>query len=342
MKRFGVPWQAGETLSMAIGQGYNLTTPLQIAATLSAMVNGGKYYQPRIVRSIQAPYGEVIKEFPPVGLQADSHLAGNHGVPAGGPVGRGEFARRHGRQGPDGWIRRGRQDRHGPGRPKKGRTKRTLLPRAAGPCLVCLLCSRVESRDYRGGADGTRRAWGATAAPVARKVLENYNNRTKKILPSHLKVAQETSRPAVEAMMKASDRPMKPLELMIDRRLILNFDWTLLITVLFISTMGVLNIYSSTYPHTGSGTPLFVKQIYWLLIGIGLAIFILLFDYRTFIRYAYPFLYFLSSPAIAGHDLRAHNLRLPALAPAWLLLLPAFGIGKDCAHPGPDPILHGE
>ncbi len=76
---------------------------------------------------------------------------------------------------------------------------------------------------------------------------------------------------------------------MFDRRLILNFDWTLLITVLFISTMGILNLYSSTYPHTGSGTPLFVKQIYWLLAGIGLAIFILLFDYRTFIRYAYPF-----------------------------------------------------
>ena len=66
MKRFGVPWQAGETLSTAIGQGYNLTTPLQIAATLSAMVNGGKYYQPRIVRSIQAPYGEMIKEVPPL------------------------------------------------------------------------------------------------------------------------------------------------------------------------------------------------------------------------------------------------------------------------------------
>jgi rod shape determining protein RodA len=79
---------------------------------------------------------------------------------------------------------------------------------------------------------------------------------------------------------------------MIDRRLILNFDWTLLITVLFISTMGVLNLYSSTYPHTGSGTPLFVKQIYWLVAGTGLAFFILLFDYRTFIRCAYPFYIF--------------------------------------------------
>jgi rod shape determining protein RodA len=76
---------------------------------------------------------------------------------------------------------------------------------------------------------------------------------------------------------------------MIDRRLILNFDWTLLITVILITILGVLNLYSSTYPHTGSGTPLFMKQIYWLLIGNILVTFILLFDYRTFIRYAYPF-----------------------------------------------------
>ena len=79
---------------------------------------------------------------------------------------------------------------------------------------------------------------------------------------------------------------------MIDRRLILNFDWTLLITVLFISTLGVLNLYSSTYPHVGSGTPLYAKQIYWLVAGSGLAVFMLLFDYRTFIRYAYPFYIF--------------------------------------------------
>jgi len=39
---------------------------------------------------------------------------------------------------------------------------------------------------------------GAVAAPVARKVLESYYKRPKKTLPSHFKVAQETSRPAIE------------------------------------------------------------------------------------------------------------------------------------------------
>jgi rod shape determining protein RodA len=79
---------------------------------------------------------------------------------------------------------------------------------------------------------------------------------------------------------------------MIDRRSILNFDLTLLITVLLISTLGIINLYSSDYPHTGTATPLHLKQIYWFLMGFGLLILILFFDYHTFIRYAYPFYLF--------------------------------------------------
>ena len=79
---------------------------------------------------------------------------------------------------------------------------------------------------------------------------------------------------------------------MFDRRLIMNFDWALLGTLFIIAVLGVLNIYSSTYPHTGSGTPLFVKQMYWFLLGIALIALVLLFDYRTFLRYAYPFYIF--------------------------------------------------
>jgi rod shape determining protein RodA len=79
---------------------------------------------------------------------------------------------------------------------------------------------------------------------------------------------------------------------MFDRRSILNFDLTLLITVVFISILGIINLYSSGYPHSGAATPLYLKQIYWFLIGVGLLILILLFDYHTFIRYAYPFYLF--------------------------------------------------
>jgi penicillin-binding protein 2 len=65
MRRVGIPWQTGETLSTAIGQGFNLVTPLQIASMLTAVANGGKIYQPRLVQAIQAPYGETLNEFHP-------------------------------------------------------------------------------------------------------------------------------------------------------------------------------------------------------------------------------------------------------------------------------------
>ena len=52
LKRFGVPWQLGETVSSSIGQSYVLTTPLQMARLISAVFNGGKLYQPKIVMYI--------------------------------------------------------------------------------------------------------------------------------------------------------------------------------------------------------------------------------------------------------------------------------------------------
>ena len=45
-------WFKGDTINMGIGQGYILTTPLQIAIAYSALVNGGQLIKPRIVESI--------------------------------------------------------------------------------------------------------------------------------------------------------------------------------------------------------------------------------------------------------------------------------------------------
>lgn len=53
-KRMGVDWQGGETLSIAIGQGFNLVTPLQMAMLMAAVGNGGIRYKPIIAKSMQA------------------------------------------------------------------------------------------------------------------------------------------------------------------------------------------------------------------------------------------------------------------------------------------------
>ncbi|MEQ8747720.1 penicillin-binding protein 2 [Pyruvatibacter sp.] len=48
----GIPWQQGETLNAAIGQGYLLTTPVQLATMSARFANGGKAVRPWLVRSV--------------------------------------------------------------------------------------------------------------------------------------------------------------------------------------------------------------------------------------------------------------------------------------------------
>ncbi|MGD2117822.1 MAG: penicillin-binding protein 2 [Chromatiales bacterium] len=51
-RRHNKPWYPGETLIMGIGQGYFLTTPLQLAAATATLANGGIYRAPRVVSKI--------------------------------------------------------------------------------------------------------------------------------------------------------------------------------------------------------------------------------------------------------------------------------------------------
>lgn len=48
--RFGVSWQRGENLVVGIGQGYVLSTPLQLAVMTARIANGGYAVMPRLVR----------------------------------------------------------------------------------------------------------------------------------------------------------------------------------------------------------------------------------------------------------------------------------------------------
>ncbi|MFK8026705.1 MAG: penicillin-binding protein 2 [Gammaproteobacteria bacterium] len=47
----GQPWYPGETIITSIGQGYMLTTPLQLAVMTAYIANHGSMYQPRFVRA---------------------------------------------------------------------------------------------------------------------------------------------------------------------------------------------------------------------------------------------------------------------------------------------------
>ena len=57
-------WYPGETLSVAIGQGAVTTTPIQIARSLAAVVNGGRVLKPRLVKRVVASDGRVLLDVP--------------------------------------------------------------------------------------------------------------------------------------------------------------------------------------------------------------------------------------------------------------------------------------
>jgi penicillin-binding protein 2 len=59
---FDVPWQAGENLSIAIGQGYNLTTPLQMAMLIASVANKGTVYKPHVMRFIESVQGTAVEK----------------------------------------------------------------------------------------------------------------------------------------------------------------------------------------------------------------------------------------------------------------------------------------
>ena len=51
--RFNRDWFAGETVSVAIGQGYNAYTPLQMASALATVANDGVMFRPHVVDYIE-------------------------------------------------------------------------------------------------------------------------------------------------------------------------------------------------------------------------------------------------------------------------------------------------
>lgn len=65
LKRNGIPWQKGETVSCIIGQSYVLATPIQLAMAYAAIANGGTLYKPYLIKEIFSNSGEVIKKAKP-------------------------------------------------------------------------------------------------------------------------------------------------------------------------------------------------------------------------------------------------------------------------------------
>lgn len=56
------PWYPGETLITGIGQGYTLTTPLQLGVVAATLANRGKRIEPRLVQRLTHGSGDSIRD----------------------------------------------------------------------------------------------------------------------------------------------------------------------------------------------------------------------------------------------------------------------------------------
>lgn len=82
--------------------------------------------------------------------------------------------------------------------------------------------------------------------------------------------------------------------MMFDRRLLQNFDWVLLLLLFLITIVSLVNLYSATYPiRDAGGHQIFIKQIYFFIMGYGVLLLMTTFDYHILERFAYP-IYLLS------------------------------------------------
>ena len=209
-------WQAGDTINISIGQGRLLVTPLQVARMMSAVANGGILWKPRLVKSVERADGTLAYESsskmsgqvdlsPAVWAFLRHALAG--AVNEGG--GTGGAARIPG-------VLVAGQDRHG----AEHREKRCL--QGTGSRVVCLVRTGGRSPGRR-GRPGRARGKGWTGRRPDR--------------PEDL--------PGAVPRKGCDDRARRRLLMLrFDRRLLLNVDWILVATTLFIIMLSVLSLWS--------------------------------------------------------------------------------------------------
>ncbi len=73
-----------------------------------------------------------------------------------------------------------------------------------------------------------------------------------------------------------------------ERRMIFSFDWTLIVLIFILAGIGIVNIYSASTNLEQAGTPVHVKQFYWLALGFIVMFAVALIGPQRIAFFAYP------------------------------------------------------
>ena len=127
---------------------------------------------------------------------------------------------------------------------------------------------------------------------------------------------------------------------MFDRRLVQNFDWLIVLVLLLIGTISILNLYSATFPLRGAGgSQIFVKQIYWYLLGFGVFVLMTTFSYCTLERFAYPVYLLALGLLLLVLVRREGHLRVPEVDHFVWVQLSALRDSEDRGGPLPGKVF---
>ena len=74
----------------------------------------------------------------------------------------------------------------------------------------------------------------------------------------------------------------------VDRRLFEHFDMVLMLLIFLVCIMAFFNLYSASFPPK-AGTPPYIRQGYFFLMGFAAFVFIISFDYQELHSWNYPF-----------------------------------------------------
>lgn len=73
----------------------------------------------------------------------------------------------------------------------------------------------------------------------------------------------------------------------IDRRIITNFDWSFLLTIILLSIAGLYSVYAAV--NNSGQIELFWRQVTWFFLGLFIMFVVLLIDYNYWAQFAYLF-----------------------------------------------------